>query len=295
MNSRFNESVTKLLRHSVALDLRISFNNDDICKVVMKYYPLDFTDQDKIQLKAELQNYELDVRNHPRIRKWGKEGATGKVVLPSFVLLRECLYSLESQEARAKDEGHMRTYKKLLSGKGTGKEVQGKLQERRIAIYPNLIIGNPVPILPDGLMNSSFQKESACLPPKKFLTHYLQQKRYTKDPVELHQVKQRERESTKAFIERFTSESLLFKGAPKLMRIFGFMHGITHPGLIKRLNDNIPKTVDEMMSVTKATSSVERKVLLGNPKGKGNLGSNKTQIIPAKSLTLSGEMILSGV
>ncbi|GJU17466.1 hypothetical protein Tco_1145432 [Tanacetum coccineum] len=30
------------------------------------------------------------------------------------------------------------------------------------------------------------------------------------------------------------------------------MHGITHPRLIKRLNDNIPKTVDEMMSVTKA-------------------------------------------
>ncbi|GKA59089.1 reverse transcriptase domain-containing protein [Tanacetum coccineum] len=59
---------------------------------------------------------------------------------------------------------------------------------------------------------------------KKFLTHYLQQKRYTRDPVELHHVKQREGESTEAFMERYTSESLMFKGAPELMRISGFMH-----------------------------------------------------------------------
>ncbi|GJT78002.1 reverse transcriptase domain-containing protein [Tanacetum coccineum] len=59
---------------------------------------------------------------------------------------------------------------------------------------------------------------------KKFLTHYLQQKRYTRDPVELHHVKQREGESTEAFIERYTSESLMFKGAPELMRIYGFIH-----------------------------------------------------------------------
>ncbi|GKA61073.1 zinc finger MYM-type protein 1-like protein [Tanacetum coccineum] len=39
-----NESVTELLRLSVALDQRKSFNIDDICKLVMKYYPLDFTD-----------------------------------------------------------------------------------------------------------------------------------------------------------------------------------------------------------------------------------------------------------
>ncbi|GJW51165.1 hypothetical protein Tco_0092516 [Tanacetum coccineum] len=36
------------------------------------------------------------------------------------------------------------------------------------------------------------------------------------------------------------------------IRISGFMHGITNPNFIKRLNDNIPKSVDEMMSVTTA-------------------------------------------
>ena len=78
LNSRFNESVTELLRLSVALDPRKSFNIDDICKLVMKYYPLDFTDQEKIQLKAELQHYELDVRNHPSFKKVSKLSALCK-------------------------------------------------------------------------------------------------------------------------------------------------------------------------------------------------------------------------
>ncbi|GJW61992.1 hypothetical protein Tco_0659025 [Tanacetum coccineum] len=41
-------------------------------------------------------------------------------------------------------------------------------------------------------------------------------------------------------------------GAPECMRISRFMHGITNPDLIKKLNDNIPKSVDERMSVTTA-------------------------------------------
>nr|GEW23334.1 hypothetical protein [Tanacetum cinerariifolium] len=48
------------------LDPRKSFNSDDICKLVTKYYPLDFTDQDKFKLKLELQHYELD--NDPKLK-----------------------------------------------------------------------------------------------------------------------------------------------------------------------------------------------------------------------------------
>ncbi|GKA59635.1 hypothetical protein Tco_0758948 [Tanacetum coccineum] len=36
------------------------------------------------------------------------------------------------------------------------------------------------------------------------------------------------------------------------MRISGFMHEITNPELIKRLHDNIPKSVEEMMRITAA-------------------------------------------
>nr|GEU53407.1 reverse transcriptase domain-containing protein [Tanacetum cinerariifolium] len=47
-------------------------------------------------------------------------------------------------------------------------------------------------------------------------------------------------------------ESMHVNGAPECMRIFGFMHGITNPDLIKRMNDNILKSMDEMISVTKS-------------------------------------------
>ncbi|GJV32952.1 reverse transcriptase domain-containing protein [Tanacetum coccineum] len=87
---------------------------------------------------------------------------------------------------------------------------------------------------------------------KAFLGNFLQQKKYIKDPVEIHHIKQREGELTEAFMERFKTESMHVNGAPECMRISGFMHGITNPDLIKRLNDNIFKTVDEMMSVTTA-------------------------------------------
>ncbi|GJS00214.1 reverse transcriptase domain-containing protein [Tanacetum coccineum] len=84
---------------------------------------------------------------------------------------------------------------------------------------------------------------------KTFLGNYSQQKKYIKDPVEIDHIKQREGESTKAFMERFKAESMHVSGAPECMKISGFMHGITNPDLIKKLNDNIPKSIDEMMSV----------------------------------------------
>ncbi|GJS79933.1 hypothetical protein Tco_0729814 [Tanacetum coccineum] len=42
------------------------------------------------------------------------------------------------------------------------------------------------------------------------------------------------------------------KGAPECIRIFGFMHGVNNPELIKRLNEHVPKTMEEMMTVTTA-------------------------------------------
>ncbi|GJX77391.1 hypothetical protein Tco_0324202, partial [Tanacetum coccineum] len=71
-----------------------------------------------------------------------------------------------------------------------------------------------------------------------------------KDPVEIYHIKQREGESTQDFVQRFKAESRHVKGAPACMRISGFMHGITNLELVKRLHDNIPMSVDEMMRVT---------------------------------------------
>ncbi|GJX71798.1 hypothetical protein Tco_0308969 [Tanacetum coccineum] len=62
--------------------------------------------------------------------------------------------------------------------------------------------------------------------------NYLQQTKHIKDPVEIHHIKQKDGESTEDFMERYKAEVLDVEGAPECMKIFGFMHGITHPELI---------------------------------------------------------------
>ncbi|GJY64399.1 reverse transcriptase domain-containing protein [Tanacetum coccineum] len=80
-----------------------------------------------------------------------------------------------------------------------------------------------------------------------FRENYLQQTKHIKDPVEIHHIKQRDGESTEDFMERYKAEVLDVEGAPECMRISGFMHGITHPGLIKRLYERIPRSMDERL------------------------------------------------
>ncbi|GKE03019.1 reverse transcriptase domain-containing protein [Tanacetum coccineum] len=68
-----------------------------------------------------------------------------------------------------------------------------------------------------------------------FRENYFQQTKHIKDPVEIHHIKQRNRESTGDFMERYKAEVL---------------HGITHPELIKRLYEKILRSMDEMYKVT---------------------------------------------
>ncbi|GJX90745.1 reverse transcriptase domain-containing protein [Tanacetum coccineum] len=68
---------------------------------------------------------------------------------------------------------------------------------------------------------------------KAFLKNYIQQKKCIKDPVEIHNIKQRDGESTEEFVQRYKIECRDVKGAPECMKISRFMHGITNPELIK--------------------------------------------------------------
>nr|GEY53625.1 reverse transcriptase domain-containing protein [Tanacetum cinerariifolium] len=85
-----------------------------------------------------------------------------------------------------------------------------------------------------------------------FLSYFIQQKKYVKDPVEIHNIKQRDIKTIKDFMERFKIETGRMKGAPECMRISGFMHGINNLELTKRLNEHVPKTMEEMMVATTA-------------------------------------------
>ncbi|GJX29012.1 reverse transcriptase domain-containing protein [Tanacetum coccineum] len=85
-----------------------------------------------------------------------------------------------------------------------------------------------------------------------FLAYFMQQKKYVKDPVEIHNIKQRDGETIEEFMERFKVETGRIKGAPECMRISRFMHGVNNPELTKRLNEHVPKTMEEMMITTTA-------------------------------------------
>nr|GEX46695.1 reverse transcriptase domain-containing protein [Tanacetum cinerariifolium] len=65
------------------------------------------------------------------------------------------------------------------------------------------------------------------------------------------------------------------KGASECMKIFGFMHGITNPELIKRLHDKISKSVDGMMKVT--TTFLRGEVTPSNRERKKSFPSWKQQ------------------
>ncbi|KAG4126609.1 hypothetical protein ERO13_D10G167366v2 [Gossypium hirsutum] len=72
LKSRFNENVVELLTFTTALDhneLFKLFDINKICILVNKFYPEDFSQQEKECLPYELKHYELDVCKHPNLRK----------------------------------------------------------------------------------------------------------------------------------------------------------------------------------------------------------------------------------
>nr|GEY66747.1 reverse transcriptase domain-containing protein [Tanacetum cinerariifolium] len=99
-----------------------------------------------------------------------------------------------------------------------------------------------------------------------FLAYFMQQKKYVKDPVEIHNIKQRDGETIEEFMERLKIKIERIKGAPECMRISEFMYGVNKPELKKRLNEHVPKTVEEIMTTTTAfirgeiTSTSKKKV-----------------------------------
>nr|GFA95006.1 reverse transcriptase domain-containing protein [Tanacetum cinerariifolium] len=85
-----------------------------------------------------------------------------------------------------------------------------------------------------------------------FLAYFMQQKKYVKDPVEIHNIKQRDGETIEDFMKHFKIETGRMKGAPECMRISRFMHRVNNPELTKRLNEHVSKTMEEMMITTTA-------------------------------------------
>nr|GEU43420.1 putative retrotransposon Ty1-copia subclass protein [Tanacetum cinerariifolium] len=104
-------------------------------------------------------------------------------------------------------------------------------------------------------------------------------KRYAKDPTKIHDIKRRQNEGLQAFMDRFKYESSHIKGVPLVLRISAFMHGHGHPELTKKLNDKIPKTVDEMFERVRAfirgeVAAGSAEMVRPSPGDKGEVGSS---------------------
>nr|GEY57261.1 reverse transcriptase domain-containing protein [Tanacetum cinerariifolium]GEY82641.1 reverse transcriptase domain-containing protein [Tanacetum cinerariifolium] len=83
-----------------------------------------------------------------------------------------------------------------------------------------------------------------------FLAYFMQQKKYVKDPVEIHNIKQKDGETIEDFMERFKVETGCVMGAPDCMRISGFMHGEPAEGWteVQQVNP-LTKTPKEIFAV----------------------------------------------
>nr|GEX17940.1 reverse transcriptase domain-containing protein [Tanacetum cinerariifolium] len=76
-------------------------------------------------------------------------------------------------------------------------------------------------------------------------------------------------ETIEDFMERFKVETGHMKGALECMWISGFMHGVNNPELIKCLNEDVQKTMKEMMITTTIFKRGEA-TAVGKKKGRGS-------------------------
>jgi hypothetical protein len=72
LDSRFGEKTMELLTLSSTLDPNDaykSFNINDICTLVEKYYSLTFSDREKNSLRFQLKHFEVDMLNRPKLQR----------------------------------------------------------------------------------------------------------------------------------------------------------------------------------------------------------------------------------
>ncbi|GJX39236.1 hypothetical protein Tco_0252539 [Tanacetum coccineum] len=76
----------------------------------------------------------------------------------------------------------------------------------------------------------------------KFWSHVSQYKKFTKTHLAVHNIKQKEGESTRAFVTRYTDDTLLILGLHEEQCIFGFVHGLKTGSLMEFLSTDLPTT-----------------------------------------------------
>nr|GEX84547.1 hypothetical protein [Tanacetum cinerariifolium] len=91
--------------------------------------------------------------------------------------------------------------------------------------------------------------------PRKSLHHFVrdhpsQQKRFTKTHLAIHNIKQREGTSVRAFATRCTDDTLQILGLHEDQRISNFVHGLKARNLVEHLYIDLPSTYKSLMENT---------------------------------------------
>ncbi|GJU90422.1 reverse transcriptase domain-containing protein [Tanacetum coccineum] len=84
----------------------------------------------------------------------------------------------------------------------------------------------------------------------KFRSHFSQQKKFTKTHLAVHNIKQREGESTRDFTTRYTDDTLQILGLHEDKLISGFVHGLRTRNLVEFLSIDLPSTYKCLMEKT---------------------------------------------
>ncbi|GKC14751.1 reverse transcriptase domain-containing protein [Tanacetum coccineum] len=84
----------------------------------------------------------------------------------------------------------------------------------------------------------------------KFRSHFSQQKKFTKTHLAVHNIKQREGESTRDFATRYTDDTLQILGLHEDQLISGFVHGLRTRNLVEFLSIDLPSTYKGLMEKT---------------------------------------------
>ncbi|GJV16595.1 hypothetical protein Tco_1361918 [Tanacetum coccineum] len=85
---------------------------------------------------------------------------------------------------------------------------------------------------------------------EKIRSYFSQQKKFTKTHLVVHNIKQRDGESTMAFVTRYTDNNLQILGLHAEQRIFSFVHGLKTRSLVEFLSTDLPTTYKGLMEKT---------------------------------------------
>ncbi|GJS30557.1 reverse transcriptase domain-containing protein [Tanacetum coccineum] len=84
----------------------------------------------------------------------------------------------------------------------------------------------------------------------KFRSYFSQQKKFTKTHLAVHDIKQREGKSTRAFATRYTDDTLQIWGLYEDQCISGFVHGLKTRSLVEHLSTDLPCTYKGLIEKT---------------------------------------------